>query len=410
MQYYHEADSTSARMSSICPQYTIFSEEPSYNAYPATYPTGKQVVDEMNNGYGFFSWHSHGSPEGVSVKVNGDHRDTTYGVASLQGQIKYMVAEEGNGFNNLNNVDFPAIAYSMSCSTMPYDIYIENGHTYDLKYNVGESFTVGGLYGGPAYLGNTRFGWYGGLNYSVALEFGFIKCLKDGNYNIGIAEANSKTPAVTPGLGNGHWIRLTHNLIGCPEFEMWTSNPTNYSAGTIAVNRTDNSIKVSGRGVGSSKIAISPLNGIPDMKLATSTSGVIFNDVSPNSTITLYRHNRIPYIFPLYLQNEVQQCSRYVHAGKVFIGKNVDASRTEGNYTVVNGINLTIEATDDVDINQGFIVQPEAIVTLKSKGKVVVSGSEIETKGALIINSGATEIKKNFILEKGSLLSISKDK
>ena len=45
-------------------------EEPSFDANKTTGPTGKQVIDEMNNRYGFFSWHGHGAPSYIIVSNN----------------------------------------------------------------------------------------------------------------------------------------------------------------------------------------------------------------------------------------------------------------------------------------------------------------------------------------------------
>lgn len=53
LQGIHEADSVSSNFSPIFPQYTIFEEKPSYNTENPTFPSGSEVITEMNERYGF---------------------------------------------------------------------------------------------------------------------------------------------------------------------------------------------------------------------------------------------------------------------------------------------------------------------------------------------------------------------
>lgn len=398
MQNLKQVNRLASECESIFPSYTIMEENPSYNDPLPTSPTGKQVIDEMNNHYGFFSWHGHGSPAGICVKSSKDNKSPVYSLSALsdRGSEYYHVWEEGGGLNDLTNFNHPAIAYSMSCTITPFDLCTYDGTLYDIKYNVGESFTVGSLAGGPALLGNTREGW---VTPSFNLERNFITQIKQGKYCLGIAEAHSKIS------NTDHWINLAHNLIGCPEFEMWTNIPSKCVAG---VRRTDNAISVIGQSLAGWKVAISSNHvGLPEIVTATGKS-VVFNNARPNSTVTIYKHNGIPYIAPLYLQNMQQRYSQYIHAEKVFIGNNVDANRTAGDYIVVAGANFTIEASDDITIQQGFIVQSGATVTLKCKGTVSITGGEIQSGGKLFIEANATEIRRGFDVKKGAIFEIKK--
>ena len=94
----------------------------------------------------------------------------------------------------------------------------------------------------------------------------------------------------------------------------------------------------------------------------TSDSIVIINQISPNSTIMLYKHNYLPYILPLVLQNVELDKSQYVFASDVVAGNSVDIDngRTSGNVTVISGTELEIEATGTVTLQGGFIVQQGA--------------------------------------------------
>ena len=135
-------------------------------------------------------------------------------------------------------------------------------------------------------MGNTRSGWIGS---SVRLEKKFVEQIKEGNNQIGVAEAFSKVSFAYNKYSR--WCSLTHSLIGCPEFEMWTDIPSVYD--DISVARSNSSITVAGNGLNGSKVAItSGINGLPEIKTVTGAS-VTFNEVSPNSVVTVYKHNAI---------------------------------------------------------------------------------------------------------------------
>lgn len=385
LQGIHEADSVSSNFSPIFPQYTIFEEKPSYNTENPTFPSGSEVITEMNERYGFFSWHGHGNPGGIGTKSHKNHEYPYWGILAVQGVTCHHVFEESNGLNNLTNQDYPAIAYSTACDVTPFDIYEQ----YNVTYNIGSSFTVAGLYGGPAFLGNTRSGWIGS---SVRLEKKFVEQIKEGNNQIGVAEAFSKVSFAYNKYSR--WCSLTHSLIGCPEFEMWTDIPSVYD--DISVARSNSSITVAGNGLNGSKVAItSGINGLPEIKTVTGAS-VTINEVSPNSVVTVYKHNAIPYIAPLYLQNDTLRSSQYLHVNNVHIGQAVDTNRTEGDVVLKSGT-LTLESGGDVWIDEGVIIENGATLIIECKGNVTISGGTVERGGSLRIDAGGEiMIQKGF--------------
>ena len=83
---------------------------------------------------------------------------------------------------------------------------------------------------------------------------------------------------------------------------------------------------------------------------------------NPNSTIMLYKHNYIPYIAPLVLQNVSMNHSQYVIATDVTAGNSVDSNRnrTTGDVTVMNGVEYEIEASGTVTLQDGFSVEKGA--------------------------------------------------
>lgn len=258
-------------------------------------------------------------------------------------------------------------------------------------HTIGNSFTVAGLYGGPAFLGNTRSGWIGP---SVDLEKLFVKQITSTSCQIGVAEALSKAAFYD------NWCKQTHSLIGCPEFSMWTDIPSVYS--DISVIRTDHSITVSGAGIAGSKVAItSGVNQQPEVKEDTSTN-ITFANASPNSVVTVYKNNAIPYVAPLYLQNDTLDTSQYFQVNDIHIGKAVDTNRTEGNVVIESGT-LTFESNGDVWIGDGLIIKEGAALIIKNTGKAILSGGLVEGGGTLRIEAGEEiEIQPGFEAKAGA--------
>ena len=152
-------------------------------------------------------------------------------------------------------------------------------------------------------------------------------------------------------------ILLGHNLHGDPELELWTDNPNQFS--NIQVVRNDNSVSVSNISISDSVIvALCPNAGVPIIKKTIGSA--TFTTVNPNSTIMVYRHNYLPYIAPLYLQNERITRSQYVIANDVFAGRNVDSNRSMGDLTIAEGVEYVLDAKGQVVLGPGFAVEKGA--------------------------------------------------
>ena len=181
---------------------------------------------------------------------------------------------------------------------------------------------------------------------------------------------------------------------------MWTDIPSVYS--DISVTRTDHSITVSGAGITGSKIAItSGVNQLPEVKEATSTN-ITFANASPSSIVTVYKSNAIPYVAPLYLQNDTLDASQYFQVNDIHIGKAVDTNRTEGNVVIELGV-LTFESNGDVWIGDGLIIKGGATLIIKNTGKAILSGGLVEGGGTLQIEAGEEiEIQPGFEAKAGA--------
>ena len=323
-------------------------QESAWNKYPA----GADIINEINDTqYGYLSFHNHAGPSCITVygynarrnpKAYDHHIKWVWALNSYHHNSSsyYYCDTIGNALDLIDNKWMPNILYSIGCTTMPYDTIpgYEN-----LPMNFGESFTTGKDYGGPAFLGNTRNGL---MFYSDELEEEFAKQISKGHYKIGQAEALSKA------IYSLNQINTVHNLLGDPEFEMWTDIPQQYS--NVSITRNNSGISITGI-VPDSTIVAFYENGGQATKLIANNSPVTAN-VDPNSTIMLYKHNYIPYIAPLLLQNTDLENSQYVIASDVIAGSSVDSNRTSGDVVVPSGVDYEIEASGTVTLQGGFQV------------------------------------------------------
>lgn len=120
----------------------------------------------------------------------------------------------------------------------------------------------------------------------------------------------------------------------------------------------------------------------------------------------VYKHNYIPYIAPVCLQNATLNSDRYIIADKVLVGSNVDSDRTSGEFVIEEGGNLEIEAYGDVELRDGFVVESGGIVTINTKGNVNFNGGIVMPGGTLNVNGKTITMSLDFIVEKGGVLNL----
>ena len=322
-------------------------------------PTGKDVIDSINaNQYGMMFSFNHGAPS--CIRTSGIRNKSTYHFLWAVDSVNVIptsnyATESGNGLNCMQNKNYPFIYYSLSCETMPYYKLSD----YDIDLNYGESFTLGKDYGGPVYMGNTTE-----IETFCVKDLGesFTKMIYHNQYyNLGKADAvaKSKMTLLPKRLNDIQKIIVCHNLLGDPSVELWTGFPQEFS--DISVTRTNNTITVSGISDNDSTIVAYTDNSGTVLKRLITLS-TTFNNVSPNGCIMLYKHNYIPYIVPLLLQNYNIAQSQYVIASDVTAGYSVDSDsgRTSGDVTVTSGVEYEIEASGTVRLEGGFNVEKGA--------------------------------------------------
>ena len=307
------------------------------NGNNSMHPNGKDIIDTLNaERIGLASIFNHGVP--TMIRTYGED---AYGHISRV--HSYSSQSDGNGLNCLTNKKYPMIFYAVACKTVPFD--------YQSDMNLGESFTTGKDYGGPAYIGYTRK-----VNSVCIMSLfeSFASLLHQGKYDykLGKIDAFSRESH-----RNMHPEVLAHAYLGDPSLEIWTDVPQEFS--NISLTRTDHSIKISGIDANSTIFACYSNDG-KILSDTISTDSVTLRTISPNSTVMLYKHNYIPYIAPLVLQKANLDHSQYVIASDVTAGSNVDSGRTNGDVVVKAGVEYEIEASGTVTLQDGFKVEKGA--------------------------------------------------
>lgn len=332
---------------------TIFNEmyngvNDHYSAGVPQFPTGDDVINEINKKYGFISLMGHGSPCGVSIATCGNNNMNPYkiDITAINSPHTDRVAI-GGSLEDMNNYWYPNINYSISCDNMSYNDYAwHSGH----NDNIGKSFTSLTKAGSVAFLGNTRSGW---ISSSLVLAQYFGDEIKKGNYQLSVAEVNSKSRQ------NSKYLIYAHNLLGCPEMEMWTNTPTYFNA---SVTENSNSLTVSTGGISGCRIAVISAsdNGISCFQVRNNVSSAIFTNVVKPYYVTITKHNYIPYIYSdiKYIQNQAYSSgSTTVIGSKIIAGKNVTHLKPQGDVSVGGTANIIFKAGNEIILDKGFEVK-----------------------------------------------------
>lgn len=355
----------------------IWNESPGPGNNPAsTSPDPTDVINEINKHYGLVSLMGHGNAHSIAVVTgaqappndfNGCPKKRVSALDSYGGLC--TTPQSGDGLDNLDDFNhvqhpyhnFPHIFYTGSCETMPYDDY---GKTAGLP-DMGEAYTKYHKAGAAAYLGNTREGW-AGESYKLFIEF--AKLVVQGNAHLGVAEGLSK-PALFAGFPWG-WCEKTHNLVGCPETEMWTAKPASFTGATVS--GSGGTVTVSTGGITDATICIiSELdNGQTYQQRVNSVSGYTFTGVPARYAVCITKHDYIPFLWQqnVLVQNHNFTQTAYVAApNDIAAGQNVDRNQSTGPVIVKKDANVFFHADNKgtILLDKGFEVEPGAAFEAK---------------------------------------------
>ena len=181
-----------------------------------TYPTGEDVIDELNNSeYGWLSAYNHGSGVGYSVRTNSCNGGGDKIVFSCN---DYNPAWGNSSFEYMTNSDdvYP-ILYSISCSGGKYD-------NPDGSIPITEGWTIDNIHGGPAAMGNTRNGY---LSTSPSHHAAFLQLIFDDNENV-VGESFGLAKLSTSGY-SWYKINMSITLFGSPSMYVWNTTPQEFT-------------------------------------------------------------------------------------------------------------------------------------------------------------------------------------
>ena len=330
---------------------------------------GSKIVNFLNtNKMGFISMGAHGAPDSWDVghypKGNSgdsysmltalDAYDTS--IVNTTTNNYEVINQDNNGVDNILNYQYPYVMFTSGCTTMPFDNYYSpyNNEPFN-RINLGQSVTLGRKYGGVAYIGFTR------PNSTDRLERYFGDGLLHGIHQPSMLLAMSR---LTYGVKNACPLKnsMANNLFGDPELTIWTSSLNRFN--NIAIHRQDSGITINGLS-SNDTISVFYCDNVGNAEQYTAIgNSFTLPNVSPNSCVMISKHNYVPFIAPLILQN-IQLSSQYVFATNVIAGKMVDANRTNGEVCVPNGSNYVIRYTDEVRLMPGFSVEKGGCFTAK---------------------------------------------
>lgn len=366
--------------------YWMLGEYPSADSYTPTYPGGIDVINKINEGYGFWNIYNHGESVDIAVRCKGLHMlyDPNYvqsyaGVFNLNSMGEnHDIPEDGNGLDNITADNTSTIVYSIACDVAQPDDINHYRSFADIYTTLNKS-------GGTAFLGNTRVGW---ISNSFQLHKKFVDALYVGDlYNLGQSEATSKSS----NTWEKHYLALSHNLLGDPEMPIWTAVPSQLS--NVTVSDGGSSITVNA-GISDSKICVSSINNGASYYNVQEVSGTSFTfttSVRP-LIVTVTKHNYIPYM--AITGGTISSNATFFNNAKVL-----------SNLTINSGVSLAVQP----GVKLNFLNGSSLIVngTLQSNGTSVdkiefdFTAQNSTTQNGIKFNAGSNGNINNAIIKNG---------
>lgn len=261
----------------------IIQELPDASSTTPTGPTGANIINNLNNGYGFFSIQVHGDPYFNMVKCQGVHSlDPMYnGMRSAfysydSDYHVFFTNESGNGLDNLQN-HLSTIAYSVACDNAHYDNELG-------KRCIADVFTASPNQGGPLFMGYIR---KGSVTFSTDKEKEFLERIY------------SNTSVLNPyaNVGIAFYANSTNGFIlyaGDPLLSMWKTIPTKFDS--VKVNRSITATTITPY-TDSCNFVLQTLEGISRYYFDKGIGKKIYQNIFFPADITITKKDKIPYTF-----------------------------------------------------------------------------------------------------------------
>ena len=382
---------------------TNMQDQRNQDTYMTNRPTGKDVIDVMKT-CGFMSLHGHGSPITIACSGRGDYK-TCY--RYIKAHSSYTMSdtgfdydESGNGLDNLENYNKPAVAYSISCTICPFEKYQPSDRDFrDGLYNMGSGFTVAGDYGGVAFIGNTRNGI---ISTSDNLEQAFGKSVNNG-YNLGMSFVKSGLA-----YNAGNHCRYTRCLIGDPDINMWLGSPDK-----LDVNLLYDGLKLSFNGSDLDNMKAVIFNGQdnPSIEYFNGEDAISFDINNLKSkhgddfTVSLFKNNKLPIVYLMADQSNISSSKKYF-LEETHLANPFDESRKC--FNVMEGGSLTLTSTRNFETTNAFEITEGGFVKLKSlSGSILLKEDNIKKGGRMDVCAKDVRLDSGFTVELGGELTIS---
>lgn len=376
--------------------------------FDSNLPRGCDVIQAMKQ-VGIISLQGHGVPGSIACSgpehIDGKDNRCNWRYIKVHNQYtseevgyskSYNVKEELNsGLDLLDNIYRPSVIYTVSCDIMPFDEY---GY-YRLPYNMGTAYTVAGLYGGVAMLGNTRSGY---RDANEILEKQFAIDLKS-QVHTGKAHAFARATARISG-----YAKAAHNIMGDPEFCIWQHTP---KIQDFKLTLTDYSLQAIGSTLPNSTIVL--FDGVhPPTKLlptGTSYSATLTRMNIDNNffSTAIWKAGALPYISILTQKAELNNSSRSFIVHDASFGAAVNPAKSTGECVIGQNAMLNVTALKSLNIAEGFRVTVNGRANFRCVKDIFVSGGVIESASTVNLNGGDVVISGNFIITQGAELQIN---
>lgn len=366
------------------------------------YPSGEMMLDKINS-CGYSSLMGHGEPS--TIACSGKHSDASeweyikalndYSYEEGHTQINNKNYLQICGIDKMTNYDKPSVINTLACTTTPFDVY-DNGFRFDLPHTMSSSYTVGGLYGGVGYLGNTRSGYW---PRSPELEKLFLSSLRN-QPKIGIAEALSKYLYVDSDY-MGCYVRHGHNLIGDPEFEIWRSVPENLTAD---LRWYSNSFQLTGGGLEDCRVTLidgEDYKKVIDIIIPQSFSIQYPHDNDQMAAVGVFKTGYYPIVTLNCRNQQLKDCDKKFVVRDAHLGMDVTS------VNIGTDASVYIRTIDIAECGSSLAISDGGKLEINSDDGVNIDGSSVEMGGELNITGKRVEICGGFSVKKGGRLTVN---
>lgn len=306
--------------------------------------SAQNVLAQINNGYNFIYINTHGDVDGWSAE----------GRAFFNSDARNVVNHT------------PSIIVTDACLTNAFD-----------QTCLGETFIKNINSGIIGYIGCSRYGWFtpcstpGGCRLGTSSTYSarfFQNIFTIPSKSFGEAYTLAKRSLIgnCNWYNSYRWVQFGLNALGDPEIPIYTDVPIEMP--NVTINKNGNSIVVS-IDMDSCSICVSGINS-NYWNVVRAASNTTFSDVPDVCYVCVSKPGYIPFVAVVsdttYVQNEIINHDCKLFANKVYIGKDVTASKAEGPVSIEAG-NVSINAINGVCIKNDFTVKKGATLKITTK-------------------------------------------